>query len=191
MGSHHVSGELADYKAQCNPDGLVFPSVTGTPLRNRNWRRDVFDSAVEALGLKITPHNLRDTTAPLAIQAGASVVAVARLLGHESAATTLNHYAGLFPTDLHDIASRLNAAARLTIASQRASSDAKFTDQAPTRRSQDQQVNTCKPSLTCENPSAPGKSAPGRNRTGDLGIRRPLLYPTELRRQCAGQSIQR
>ena len=26
-------------------------------------------------------------------------------------------------------------------------------------------------------------SAPGRNRTCDLGIRRPLLYPTELRRQ--------
>jgi hypothetical protein len=30
---------------------------------------------------------------------------------HESAATTLNHYAGLFPTDLDDLASRLNAAA--------------------------------------------------------------------------------
>jgi len=125
-----VSGELAEYKSQSNPDGLVFPSVTGTPLRNRNWRRDVFDSAVEALGLKITPHNLRDTAASLAIQEGASVVAVARLLGHESAATTLNHYAGLFPTDLDDIASRLNAAARLTIASQRASSDAK---QSPTK----------------------------------------------------------
>lgn len=125
-----VSEELADYKTGCNSEGLVFPSVTGTPLRNRNWRRDVFDSAVAALGLKITPHNLRDTAASLAIQEGASVVAVARLLGHESAATTLNHYAGLFPTDLDDIASRLNAAARLTIAGQRASSD---TRQSPTK----------------------------------------------------------
>ena len=125
-----VSGELADYKAQCNPDGFVFPSEKGTPLRNRNWRRDVFDSAVEVLGRRITPHNLRDTAASLAIQEGASVVAVARLLGHESAATTLNHYAGLFPTDLDDIASRLNAAARLTIAGQRASSDAK---ESPTK----------------------------------------------------------
>jgi integrase len=104
-----VSGELADYKAHSHPDRLVFPSEKGTPLRNRNWRRDVFDSAVEALGLKITPHNLRDTAASLAIQEGASVVAVARLLGHESAATTLNHCAGLFPTDLDDIAPRLNA----------------------------------------------------------------------------------
>jgi integrase len=133
-----VSGELADYKAQSNADGLVFPSEKGTPLRNRNWRRDVFDSAVEALGLKITPHNLRDTAASLAIQEGASVVAVARLLGHESAATTLNQYAGLFPTYLDDIASRLNAAARSTIASQRESSDATQSPTTPpTRRSQD------------------------------------------------------
>jgi hypothetical protein len=28
--------------------------------------------------------------------------------------------------------------------------------------------------------------APGRNRTCDLGIRKPLLYPTELRRQRSG-----
>jgi hypothetical protein len=30
---------------------------------------------------------------------------------HESAATTPNHYAGLFPTYLDDLASRLSAAA--------------------------------------------------------------------------------
>lgn len=126
-----VSDELAGYQAQQHQGELVFPSASGTPLRNRNWRRDVFDSAVQALGLSITPHNLRDTAASLAIQEGASVVAVARLLGHESAATTLNHYAGLFPTDLDDIASRLDAAARLTIADQRKPSDAK---QSPTKR---------------------------------------------------------
>jgi len=130
-----VSREFADYRALQPQSELVFPSASGTPLRNRNWRRDVFDSAVEALGLKITPHNLRDTAASLAIQEGASVVAVARLLGHESAATTLNHYAGLFPTDLDDIASRLDAAARLTIASQRESSDAK---QSPTKHRPDE-----------------------------------------------------
>jgi len=37
----------------------------------------------------------------------------ARLLGHESAATTLNHYAGPFPSDLDDLAVRLDAAARM------------------------------------------------------------------------------
>jgi integrase len=51
-------------------------------------------------GTEIMPHNLSDTAASLSIQEGAAVVAVARLLGHELVATTLNHYTGLFPTDL-------------------------------------------------------------------------------------------
>jgi integrase len=99
-----VVDELTDLQAQSAPSELVFPSAKSTPLRNRNFRRDSFDAATAALGLTITPRNLRDTAASLAIQAGASVVAVARLLGHESAATTLNHYPGLFPTDLDDVA---------------------------------------------------------------------------------------
>jgi integrase len=124
-----VSEELVKYGADHNADELVFPSANRTPLRNRNFRRDVFDDAVEDLGLDITPHNLRDTAASLAIQAGASVVAVARLLGHESAATTLNHYAGLFPTDLDDVADRLDTAARQTIEKQATPPD---TREAPT-----------------------------------------------------------
>ncbi|MCH9732226.1 MAG: site-specific integrase [Actinomycetia bacterium] len=124
-----VSEELASFRADPKPDGLVLPSATGTPLRNRNFRRDIFDDAVDSLDLDITPHNLRDTAASLAIQAGASVVAVARLLGHESAATTLNHYAGLFPSDLDDVAQRLDAAARKTIGKQSAPSG---TTEAPT-----------------------------------------------------------
>lgn len=107
-----VADELVTFSTGRKPTELVFPSANQTPLRNRNFRRDVFDDAVAALKLDITPHNLRDTAASLAIQAGASVVAVARLLGHESAATTLNHYAGLFPSDLDDVARRLDDAAR-------------------------------------------------------------------------------
>ena len=107
-----VSDMLAGFGVDRRPGELVFPSASGTPLRNRNFRRDVFDDAVSSAQLDITPHNLRDTAASLAIQAGASVVAVARLLGHESAATTLNHYAGLFPSDLDDVAQRLDTAAR-------------------------------------------------------------------------------
>ena len=124
-----VSEELARFRADPKRDSLVLPSAAGTPLRNRNFRRDVFDDAVSSLNLDITPHNLRDTAASLAIQAGASVVAVARLLGHESAATTLNHYAGLFPSDLDDVAQRLDAAARKTIGKHSAPCDTK---EAPT-----------------------------------------------------------
>ncbi|HXO54898.1 MAG TPA: tyrosine-type recombinase/integrase [Mycobacterium sp.] len=113
-----VVDELTDLQAQSAHCELVFSSANCTPLRNRNFRRDSFDAATAALGLTITPHNLRDTAASLAIQAGAWVVAVARLLGHESAATTLNHYAGLFPTDLDDVAVRLDSAAREAIGDQ-------------------------------------------------------------------------
>lgn len=125
-----VANELSLYAAGKAADDLVFPSAAGTPLRNRNFRRDVFDDAVVLLGLQITPHNLRDTAASLAINAGASVVAVSRLLGHESAATTLNHYAGLFPTELEDVAARLDVAARETIRDLSVSSD---TNEPPTK----------------------------------------------------------
>ena len=58
---------------------------------------------------------------------------------HESTATTLNRYPRLFPTDLDGIASRLDAAARVTIASHGASSDAKKSPTtAPTTISRDQ-----------------------------------------------------
>ena len=77
----------------------------------------------------------------------------------------------LFPTDLDDIASRLDA--RLTIASHGASSDAEPSPtKAPTRTSQRQSAGTRKPPLTCKN-----SSAPGRIRTCDTGFRRAVLYP--------------
>src|SRR5690606_32670523 len=91
----------------------LFPTRTGSPLRNQNWRRSVLTPTLVRAKIKpITPHNLRDTAASLAIDAGASVVAVARMLGHEDAATTLRHYASLFPDDLDDVAKRLDVKAR-------------------------------------------------------------------------------
>jgi integrase len=46
------------------------------------------------------------------VSAGANVKAVQRLLGHASAAVTLDIYAGLFADDLDRVAERLDAAAR-------------------------------------------------------------------------------
>jgi integrase len=60
----------------------------------------------------ITPHDLRHTAASLAISAGANVKAVQTMLGHKSAAMTLDTYADLFPDDLDAVASRLDEAAR-------------------------------------------------------------------------------
>jgi len=58
----------------------------------------------------ITPHDLRHTTASLAIAAGANVKAVQRMLGHASAAMTLDVYADLFDDDLASVATALDAA---------------------------------------------------------------------------------
>jgi len=93
-------------------DELVFPAKGGSALRNANFRRRVFDPAVKAAGLSpLTPHDLRDTAASLAVSAGANVKAVQRMLGHASAAMTLDVYSGLFGDDLDAVADRLDAAA--------------------------------------------------------------------------------
>ncbi len=59
----------------------------------------------------LTPHDLRDTAASLAVAAAANVKAVQRMLGHASAAMTLDIYAGLFDGDLDAVADRLDEAA--------------------------------------------------------------------------------
>jgi len=59
---------------------------------------------------RVTPHDLRHTAASLAISAGANVKAIQRMLGHASAAMTLDVYADLFDDDLDAVAVALNHA---------------------------------------------------------------------------------
>ena len=56
----------------------------------------------------ITPHDLRHTAASLAVSAGANVKAIQKMLGHASAAMTLDVYADLFDDDLNAVAVALN-----------------------------------------------------------------------------------
>lgn len=93
------------------PDDLVFTSPGGQPLRNTNFRRRSWSKAIEVLGLDgLTPHDLRHTAASLAVDAGANVKAIQRMLGHASAAMTLDVYADLFDESLDHVADRLDAA---------------------------------------------------------------------------------
>jgi integrase len=93
-------------------DDLVFTSPEGGVLRNNNFRRRMFDRAARAVGLAgLTPHELRYTAAGLAVAEGANVKAVQRMLGHASAAMTLDVYADLFEDDLDQVADRLDRAA--------------------------------------------------------------------------------
>jgi integrase len=89
---------------------LVFTTGSGTPLRNRNFRRDKFNRAVAVAGVApLTPKALRHTTASLAISANASVLSLQRMLGHEKPSTTLDVYSDLFESDLDDVATALSA----------------------------------------------------------------------------------
>lgn len=97
---------------------LLFRSPNGHPLRVNYWKRKAFDRAADELIerhadlLRPTVHDLRHTAASLAISAGANVKAAQRMLGHASAAMTLDDYADLFDDDLDavgDAPSRLGA----------------------------------------------------------------------------------
>ncbi len=105
--------DLAIHVADKGRDDLVFTTPNGAPLRNRNARRDWFDAAASSIGEPgLTPHELRHTAASLAVGAGANVKAVQRMLGHASAALTLDRYADLFDDDLDAVADRLDVVAR-------------------------------------------------------------------------------
>lgn len=68
-----------------------------------------FKTALKKANLDpMTLHDLRHTAASLAISAGANVKAVQRMLGHASAAMTLDVYADLFDDDLDQVAMRLD-----------------------------------------------------------------------------------
>jgi integrase len=107
-----VADLLLEVVAGKTADDLVFTTWRGKPLRNLNFRRDVFDPAAADANLHhLTPHELRHTAASLAIAAGANVKAVQRMLGHSSAAMTLDVYSGLFDDDLDGVADRIDTAA--------------------------------------------------------------------------------
>ncbi|HET8600048.1 MAG TPA: site-specific integrase [Segeticoccus sp.] len=105
--SEPLAARLADKAA----GELLFGSERGGPLRVRNMRRDWFDAATVRAGVPgLTPHELRHTAASMAVSAGASVLALQRMLGHDKPSTTLDVYSDLFDEDLDDVAHRLSEA---------------------------------------------------------------------------------
>jgi len=102
---------LSEQMTGKTPEDLVFPSPEGTVLRNGNFRRRTWNPAVRETGLDgLTPHDLRHTAASLAVEAGANVKTLQQILGHASAAMTLDVYAGLFDESIDRLADRLDQA---------------------------------------------------------------------------------
>lgn len=97
------------------PEAPLFGDGEGHMIRS-NSRDGWFAAAVrramadDPTFVRVTPHDLRHTEASLAISAGANVKAVQRMLGHASAAMTLDTYADLFDDDLDAVAHALSRA---------------------------------------------------------------------------------
>jgi integrase len=94
----------------------VFTAPDGGSLDPDNFRSRYWTPAVAAAGL--TPlriHDLRHTTASLAIAAGADVKMLQTMLGHASAVMTLDRYGHLMPGRAQDVADRLDVLARAAV----------------------------------------------------------------------------
>ena len=109
-------GPLASAQEDKKHDALVFGAgavYLSTPTQGDGWFAGARRRAAESdptFPPGVTLHDLRHTAASLAISAGANVKAVQRMLGHASAAMTLDTYADLFDDDLDDVATALNSA---------------------------------------------------------------------------------
>lgn len=104
--------ELARLCEGKNRDDLVFTGRDGGYLRRPVSTTGWFERAVAKSGVpRLTPHDLRHTAASLSISAGVNVKALQRMLGHASAAMTLDVYADLFDEDLEAVGDALNRAA--------------------------------------------------------------------------------
>ncbi len=103
---------LSEYlkEVETDMDALVFTTKTGTTLRVSNWHSRVWRPVVEASEVpqRARPHDLRHFRASVLIRSGASPVLVARQLGHSSPRVTLDVYSRIFPSDLGDMALRLD-----------------------------------------------------------------------------------
>ena len=91
-------------------DDLVWPSPRGRYISGPRWKTSWLATAVARYQAvddsfpRVTPHGLRHTAASLAIHAGANPKVVQRMLGHASAAMTLDVYADVFDSDLESVA---------------------------------------------------------------------------------------
>ena len=101
--------ELRDYVAGKDPGDLVFTgSRSGGALRAPVFHNSAFAAAAIAIGKPgLHPHELRHTAASLAIASGADVKVVQQMLGHASAAMTLDQYGHLFGDRLDEVANRM------------------------------------------------------------------------------------
>lgn len=109
-----VVEELAKTCRGKGHDDLIWSSRSGDylgpPSSHDSWMSGAVERCQKADKTfpRITAHALRHTAASLAVSSGANVKVVQRMLGHASAAMTLDVYADLFDDDLTAVADKLD-----------------------------------------------------------------------------------
>ena len=110
-----VARLLVEQMRNAGPDDLLFGDgrhYLALPHSQQGWFAQAVrrTRATDESFPRLTPHELRHTAASLSVAAGANVKAVQPMLGHASAAMTLDIYADLFEDDLDGVADALDAA---------------------------------------------------------------------------------
>jgi integrase len=90
-------------------DAWLFAAPHGGPLNEGNWKRAVqWTAATRSIGRpRLRVHDLRHTAASLWLAAGADPKVVQRVLGHSSAAMTMDLYGHLVDQNLWDAAAKV------------------------------------------------------------------------------------
>lgn len=90
--------ELLDYQVSQSVNGWIFETNRGTPYRAASAGAEL-RKTVRHLTFEVTFHTFRHMFATTLISSGMSVKQVQTLMGHASAATTLDVYSHFFPGD--------------------------------------------------------------------------------------------
>jgi integrase len=106
----NVAAIVARWSGSRGPDDWIFPTTTGTAMRLGNWKRAIGWSqakiAIRRPTLRV--HDLRHTTASIWLASGADPKVVQQILGHASAAMTMDLYGHLIDEKLWTAAKRVS-----------------------------------------------------------------------------------
>jgi integrase len=96
--AHHLEQYGPRSGSALDRGGLVFTASNGAPLRRSNFRRQVWQPALAAVGLPrdVHFHDLRGFTASLLIDSQATPLEVSAVLRHARPSITLDRYAKRF-----------------------------------------------------------------------------------------------